>query len=146
LSNPIRDLQNQPWAATLRTAALVVLAAVLLEWALEFALQAMAPPANEGPMLPAWLLVLLGILAGPILGAATTELWCYQQRSRYLSPELVWTLVGSLLMVLSFRWLLGKFVFQTLLPPAILTEVSGTLAMGIAVGGFWRVWSDRLRR
>jgi hypothetical protein len=145
----MRDLQNLPWAATLRTAALVVLAAVLLEWALEFALKSLEPvelrSLGTGPI-PQWLYSLMGLLAGPLLGAATTELWCYRQRSSYVPPDLVWTLVGSLLMVLSLRWLLGQFAFQALLPPAILTDVSPTLAMGIAVGGFWRVWSDRLRR
>lgn len=162
MSNPLRDLQNLPWAATLRTAALVVLAAVLMEWALEFAIQAMASRAispDPGQVIdplelrslgagsiPPWLYLLMGLLAGPLLGAATTELWCHRQRSRYAPPDLVWTLVGSLLMVLSLRWLLGQFAFQTLLPPAILTELSPTLAMGIAVGGFWRVWSDRFRR
>ena len=85
------------------------------------------------------------LLGGPILGVATTELW-RRQNNDYLSTDIVWTLLGSVTMLLILRWLLAKYFFGSLLPPALMSEPSSVMLMGLILGGFWRFWSDRFRR
>lgn len=127
---------------------MVVAAMVLMEWlivALSHQL-AKGDPSLALLWITPRMLLLLSLLGGGIMGWATTELWLYRQRSKFLQPATVWTLVGSLVIVLSLRWLLAQFLAGTLLPPALLTDLTSSLLMCLILGGFWRFWRDRLRR
>jgi len=96
-----------------------------------------------GGLLSPGLLVMLPLLGGAVLGVATTELW-RRQNNNYLSVNITWTLIGSVIILLTLRWLLDRYFFEVLLPPALFSEPSSVLLMGLIVGGFWRSWRDRL--
>lgn len=141
MPNPINSLKQLPWGATLRTAAITVAGIIAIEWAIIFALGGIAGLSQLSPVL----LMAMTLLGGPILGVATTELW-RRQNNNYLATDIVWTLLGSVTMLLILRWLLAKYFFGSLLPPALMSEPSSVMLMGLILGGFWRFWSDRFRR
>ena len=127
---------------------MVTAAMVLIEWLIiALSLQLFRGDPNQQF---AWLTprtqLLLNLLGGGLMGWATTELWLYRQRSPYLQPAIVWTLVGSLVIVLSLRWLITQLPAAGLLPPALMTDLTSSLLMCLILGGFWRFWRDRLRR
>ena len=137
MPNPINSLKQLPWGATLRTAAIVVAGVIAIEWVMVLAIARLGIPSG--------LILSVTFLGGPFLGVATTELW-RRQHNNYLAPDMVWTLIGSITMLLILRWLLAKYFFGALLPPALLSEPSSVLLMGMIIGGFWRFWSSRFRR
>lgn len=141
MPNPINRLKQLPWGATLRQATIVVVGVVAIEWAIVLAVGGLAGLNN----LSSGLLLAMSLLGGACLGVATTELWRYQNNN-YLETHIVWTLIGSVTMLLILRWLLAKYFFGALLPPALLSEPSSVLLMGMVMGGFWRFWGDRFRR
>jgi len=145
LPNPIDSLKRLPWGATLRTAAIVVAIAIVLEWAVVLALGSLVQVDSPGfgGLLSPGVLLMLPLLGGAALGVATTELW-RRQNNNYLSINITWTLIGSVVMLLTLRWLLDKHFFGALLPPALFSEPSSVLLMGLIIGGFWRSWRDRL--
>lgn len=141
MPNPINSLKQLPWGATLRTAAIVVVGIVAIEWAIVLAMGGLAQLSS----LSSGLLLAMTLLGGALLGVVTTELW-RRQNNNYLAPDIAWTLIGSVTLLLILRWLLAKYFFGALLPPALLSEPSSVLLMGMVIGGFWRSWGDRLRR
>lgn len=141
MPNPIHSLKQLPWGATLRTAAIVVAGVILFEWLIVLAVVRL-PGFSE---LASGLLPFMALLGGPILGVATTELWRHQNNN-YLAADAVWTLIGSVTILLILRWLFAKYFFGALLPPAFLSEPSSLLLMGMILGGFWRFWIQHFRR
>ena len=141
MPNPINSLKQLPWGATLRTSAIVVAGVVAIEWAIVLALGGLEQLNNLSP----GVLLAMTLLGGALLGMATTELW-RRQNNNYLAADIGWTLIGSVTMLLILRWLLAKYFFGTLLPPALLSEPSSVLLLGMVIGGFWRSWIHRIRR
>lgn len=112
-----------------------------IEWAIVLAIGGVAKLSPISPGLS----MAMTLLGGALLGVASTELW-RRQNNHYLASNIAWTLIGSVTILLSLRWLLATYFFSTLLPPALLSEPSSVLLMGLVIGGFWRAWSDRFRR
>lgn len=143
MSDPIRDLKQLPWSHTLRVAAIVAIAGLLLDWLLDFGL-------NHSPAVLTGLSFFFASRISPLtlcalgmaLGISSTELYLRQPQAPMLSLGVTWTLVGSLLLVLMGRWLLG-FAFGNLLPPALVTNVEYVSLIGIVIGAFWRTWWRR---
>lgn len=120
---------------------MTVAGVVAIEWAIVLAMGGVSKVSNISP----GLFMAMELLGGALLGVATTELW-QRQNSNHLAADITWTLIGSVTLLLILRWLLAKYFFGALLPPALLSEPSSVLLMGMVIGGFWRSWSDRIRR
>jgi hypothetical protein len=143
LSDPIRDLKQLPWSHTLRVAAIVAIAGLLLDWLLDFGLNhSPAVLTGLGFFFASRISPLTLCALGMALGISSTELYLRQPQAPMLSLGVTWTLVGSLLLVLMGRWLLG-FAFGNLLPPALVTNVEYVSLIGIVIGAFWRTWWRR---
>lgn len=162
MSDPIRDLKKLPWSETLRIAAIVVVGLIFLEWAVELIAQhwVFGKDANldENTLLEEfqrtvrfrWISPqngwLFGFLGAPAMGIAATELWRYRQNTTYVDQTIGWTLVGSLLVVTSIRWILKNYIFASLLPSPLFTDLTFPMLMGIILGVFWRDIAQRLKR
>lgn len=143
LSDPIRDLKQLPWSSTLQSAVIIGLIGVLLDWLLDFSFKNLVTLTGILQFLFASRFASLTLCGlGILLGIGTTEVYRRQAGVPMLSLSVTWALVGSLLLVLLGRWLLG-FAFGSLLPPAIVTNVEYVSLIGIVIGAFWRSWWRR---
>lgn len=133
MRDPIRQLRELPWAATVSAAGVTVLLTVALEALLIYGLLPQESfqrifATLFSPPLGQVVLLLLSALVGAL------ALTVFERLYGWIRPNIatLWALIASVVLVMFVRSL-----FQNIVPMA-LTGTGFDNAMGIAIGIFWK--------
>ena len=135
MSDPFRQMKQQPWGVGLQVSVLTAVIATLLEWLLSLGSRGL-PVLQELVMLlyapKAPFSVITVIVVGMGLGAMTVALTQVLHPWLRLTAGALWTLVICLVVAIWVRSLLPL--------PLLFTQLSWPSFIGILLGASWKSW------
>lgn len=139
MSDPLRQLHQQPWGAAIQGAVLAVVLAVSLEGLMYFAIAALPGVKTVqdllyGPSLG----IVMQLVVAIGLGAGAIALFMVLNRSVQITSGVLWTFLACLIGVLWLRE--GLFTLGILPIQPWFTALSMNSILGILVGAAWRSW------